>query len=284
MSPWGGRAGPSLADFAPRPDLPARLASVEAETAAHGLARSFELRVELPRGRGDAMILGYDGRDAAGRVVHAVRVATPLGVVMAVGPLDAGDLDRRTATELVPALLGGGPKGEAPGAYRTGTDLNGDGRLDVVLRNEAGVISIWHFDGLGSGAYEIEMEASPTRASDLDGDGRIDLEGDLEIAPGDAIAPRFRDVATFDSGRYTNRSASARAWHMRMARAANAPAGAPDETRLRIALERSFHEVLAGARPVKNVLEDLRREPVSTGLRSTFERHVRVIAALSHLR
>ncbi|APR81028.1 Hypothetical protein A7982_06375 [Minicystis rosea] len=284
MSPWGGRPGPSLADFAPRPDIAARLASVEVETRALRLARSFEQRVDLPKGRGAAVILGYDGRDAAGRAVHAVRVATPLGVVMAVGPLDVGELDRRAATELVPALLGGGSKGEAPGAYRSGTDLNGDGLLDVVLRNEAGVLAVWHFDGLGSGAYEIEMEAPPTRASDLDGDGRVELEGELPLAPGDAIAPRLRDVAGFESARYTNKAAPARAWHARMARAATIPGAAPDETRLRITLERSWHEMLGGTRPAKNVLEDLRRESVSAGLRPSFERHLRVIAALSTLR
>ncbi|MFT3768366.1 MAG: VCBS repeat-containing protein [Minicystis sp.] len=278
MSPWGGRPRPSFADFVPQPDLQARLASIDTETAAHGLARSFELRVDLPKGAGTAVIRGYDGTDVAGRPVHAVRVATPLGVVMAVGPLDVGELDRRAATELVPALVGGEEKGDAPGAYRTGTDLNGDGLLDVVLRNEAGVLSIWHFDRLGSGAYEIEMLAPPTRALDLDGDGRIDFEGEIPPAPGDAIAPRFRDVATFAGGRYVNTSPAARAWHTQRARAGVSLTR--DEVRLRATLERAWHTVLSGDQPVKNVLETLRNEVVPEALRAAFDRHARGIAGL----
>src|SRR6185369_4447109 len=124
----------------PRADLDGRLAAIDREAAALGLARGAEIRAELPRKGGAAVIRGYDGVDAAGRAVHAVRVATPLGVVMAVGPLDIGDADRRAATELVPALV----VGAEGGAFRSGTDLNGDGMIDVVLKSESGALAIWH--------------------------------------------------------------------------------------------------------------------------------------------
>ena len=285
VSPWGAQAGPSFAAFAPRPDLEARLATIDGETSALGLARSFELRVELPRKGGPAVIRGYEGQDVAGRPVHAVRVATPLGVVMAVGPLDAHELDRRVATRIVPALVGGGPKGDEVGAFRTGTDLNGDGRLDVVVRDDAGALAVWHFDGLGSGAYEVVMEAPPTRGADLDADGHVDLEGELPVARGDAIAPRLRDVATFADGRYSDATPAARAWHRQRARAATAGSSARDDgARLRAALERAWHTILAGERPVENVLAELRKEPVPPLLRSAFDRHVYTIAALRPIR
>lgn len=272
VSPWGGRTSPSFAPFVPRPDLEGRLAAVDAEAASLGLSRAAEIRVELPSKAGPAMIRGYDGHDAAGRPVHAVRVATPLGVVMALGPLDTGDLDRRQATELVSAL-------HEAGAYRSGTDLTGDGRLAVVLRNEAGALAIWHFDALGSSAYDVVMEAPPLRGLDVDGDGRVDLAGELPIAPDDPIAPRLADVATFDGARYSNASPAARAWH---AGRAGAPilAKAPDEARLRVAVERAWHGILAG-QPAEVVLQVLRRESVPPALRASYDRHMRVIAALA---
>lgn len=279
VSPWGGQPGPTLAPFAPRPDLEARLAAVDAETTALELKRVYDIRVKLPRGDADAVIRGYDGTDVAGRAVHAVRVATPLGVVMAVGPLDVGDIERREATELLPALIGG--DAGKPGAFLTGNDLNGDGRLDVVLRSDSGAIAIWHFDGLGSGAYEIAMAIAPSRGADVDGDGRVDLIGERPTPASDPIAPRFADVATFHEGRYTNASPSGRAWHARRARAAVSPSGAKDDARLRAAIERAWHTILAGTETAENVLRDLRREPAPPALRASFERHVREVATLS---
>lgn len=279
VSPWGGQPGPTLAPFAPRPDLAARLATVDAETAALRLRRAYEIRVKLPHGPGEAVIRGYDGADVAGRAVHAVRVASPLGVVMAVGPLDVGDLERRAPTELLPALLGG--EAGKPGAYLTGSDLNGDGRLDVILRGDSGQIAIWHFDGLGSGAYEISMAIPPARGADVDGDGRVDLIGERATPASEPIAPRFADVGTFADGRYTNASAAAKAWHAARARAVITPTGAKDDARLRAAIERGWHTILAGTETAENVLRDLRREPVPPALRASFDRHVRDVASLA---
>jgi hypothetical protein len=279
VSPWGAQPGPSLSPFVPRPDLDARLAAIDRETAALGLSRSAELRVDLPRGGGPAVIRGYEGHDVAGRPVHAVRVATSLGVVLAVGPLDVGDLARREATELVPALVGGAKPGER-GAFQTGTDLNGDGRTDVILRNDSGKIAIWHFDVRGSGEYAVEMVIPPSRGADLDGDGRADLIGEIESPSGDPIAPRFSDMATFEGGRY----ASSKRWHAARAGAISARKDLGDAARLRASLERAWHVALAGTEPAENVLKALGREPVPPTLRAAFERHVRAIAKILGLR
>jgi hypothetical protein len=281
---------------------------VDAEAAALRLVRATELRVELPRragkAGGPAVIRGYDGRDAGGRAVHAVRVATARAVVMALGPLDTHDLDRRAPTELVPALLAEG----GVAAFRSGTDLNGDGSVDVVTRNEAGVLSIWRIDELGSAAYPIAMEAPPARGIDVDGDARVDLVGELPVDRDDPIAPRLGDVATFDAGRYSNATPAARAWHARMARklqpapapvpapvpappASGSPATSPsaspappppipDDVRLRTAIERAWHAILAG-HPPEDALRALGREPVPRSLRPAFDRHLRVIASLA---
>jgi hypothetical protein len=269
VSPWGALPGPTLAAYAARPDLPARLAAVDAEAAALRLARSFERRVELPRGRGPAVIRGYAGLDAGGRAVHAVRVATGLGVVLALGPLDPGDLERRAPTALVAGLPQGG-------------DLNGDGLLDVVVRAEDGALAVWHFDALGSGPYAIAMAAPPLRALDIDGDGRLDLEGEIAAAPGDPLAPRLLDVATYEAGRYSDASPSARAWHAKKAR--DVPAGKGPEAALRAALERAWHTILAGSERGEIVLSRLRAERVPAALSPWFERSVRLVAAIQPTR
>jgi hypothetical protein len=251
---------------------------IDAETATLGLIQTEEIRAELPpRGSGRTAVLrGYQGVDAAGRRVHAVRVATPRGIVLAVGPLEAADLDRQRATELVPALLVGA-SGEG-GAFRSGSDLNGDGTLDVVLRNDAGALSIWHIGELGSGLYAVSMAAPPTRGIDVEGSGRIDLWGQLPVDPADPLAPRLADVATFTGAAYSDDTAAARAWHAREA-ALLPPTAGGDAARLRAALERAWHAVLSG-RPQEKALETLRRERVPPSLRASFEMHARAIATI----
>lgn len=275
VSPWGGPTTPRLDAFLPRSDLPARLASIDAETAPLGLARSVEIAAKLPGGA-EVVIRGYDGRDAAGRAIHAVRAATARAVVMAVGPLDMGDADRRAATELVPALV----IGTDGAAYRSGTDLNGDGAPDVVVKSDAGALEIWRLGELGAGRYEVAMEAPPLGGAIVGEGGRIALAGTAPIEPGDPIAPRLDDVAVFDGARYSNGAAAARAWH---ARRADEPRGAAekgrDDLRLAGAIERAWHAILAG-RPRKAELDALAREPVPEALRASFARHTRRLAAI----
>lgn len=274
VSPWGGGELPPLSAFAPRPDLDAQLEAMDREAAAHGLRLEVELRGALPRGAGEVVVRGYEGVDAVGRRVTAVRVATARGVVMAVGPLAAGDQDRRRATELVPALVAGGEPGG--GAFASGTDLNGDGAPDVAVRNEAGVLEIWAVRPAGAAPYAVELEAPPTEALDVDGDGWVDLAGRAAVPEGDPIAPVLRDVATFEGDRYTDRSAAARAFH---AAAKSPPAAPPDDaTRLRRAIERAWHARLAGE-PRAAVLAALDREAVPLALRVAFAAHRQRVAA-----
>lgn len=279
VSPWGSARDVPLRQLFQAPDLGAQLARLDRETASLALALTHELRATLPLGEGDALIRGYEGVDALGRAIHAVRVVTPRGIVMAVGPIDPSDTRRDQATELVPALI---RASDGVGAYRSGTDLNGDGRIDVVVRSDAGALSIWHVGAMGAAPYEIEMLAPPERAVDLDEDGRIDLVADLPLDAGDAIAPRFSDVATFSEGRYSNRSEVARAHHARLAEpeppALPGPPPRP-ELRLRAALERAFHAALA-AKARSAVLDELDREAVPPGLKASFDRHRARIAAL----
>jgi hypothetical protein len=291
VSPWGTRPDAALAAYVRAPDLDAELSRVDAETQALGLRMIDEIRAEPPTraGRGTGVtvaIRGYAGRDAGGRAIHATRVATPRGVVLAVGPLDVGDLDRREPTELCPTVP---PLDDGSGlVFRSGTDLNGDGSLDVVLRNDAGELAVWHVGELGSGAYPVSCAAPVTRGLDLDGDGRLDLWGQIPVDPADPIAPRLVDVATFAAGAYSNATAAARAWHAHAVRAVGAPpqpkqgagpTSVSDAVRLRAALERAWHTILSGE-PREQALSELRRESVPQPVRASFDRHASEIAAI----
>jgi len=289
VSPWGERDSPALGPYVPAPDLQAQLGKVDAETAQLGMRMTQEIRRDLPRAEGPLVLRGYAGVDAIGRPTHAVRAATSRGVVMALGPLDARD-PRDRATELVPALVEGAAEegGKIRGAYASGTDLNGDGAADVVLRAETGALEIWRLTAISSVRYDVLLEETPTRAVDVDGDGRLDLVGEVAVAPDDPIRPRLEDVATFDGARYSHAAAPARAYHARRAAELEAdsrpapptapdagpPPPPPDELRLRRALERAWHRLLAGE-PRARVLAELDREPVPAALRSAFEAHRR---------
>ncbi len=278
VSPWGSDPDISLRQLFQAPDLGGQLARLDAETASLGLRVTQEIRVELPQRAGEALIRGYEGQDALGRAVHAVRVVTPRGIVMAAGPADAADTRRDQPTELVPALV---TAGDGAGAYRSGTDLNGDKLLDVLLRSDAGTLSLWHFSALGAAPYEIEMKAPPRRGIDLDEDGRIDLAGEVSVEAGDLLAPRVTDVASFDGVRYSNRTEAARAYHARLAEPPPPPAPGPPmrpESRLRAALERAFHAALAGMEK-KRVLAELDQEAVPKELDASFHRWRERIAA-----
>jgi hypothetical protein len=210
-----------------------------------------------------------------------VRVATPRSVVLALGPLEAGDLDRSLATELVIGLMASsdGASGSSGVAFQSGTDLNGDGSPDVVVKNEAGALAIWHVRELGSGAYDITMVTPPTGAIDVDGDGRIGLFGQVPIDAGDPIAPRLMDAATFDGAGYSDSTPSARGFHAREAEARPARKGDGDVARLRAAIERAWHAILYGA-PRDSVLATLERETAPRALAGSLEGHRKRIASL----
>jgi hypothetical protein len=308
---FGPALVPPLSMYVGQPDLDAQLGAVEAETQALGLSLAKELRGELPRAAGPVVVRAYVGRDALGRERHAVRVATSRGVVMAVGPLAPTD-PRDRATELVTALVPGPLGDEASGAYQSGTDLNGDGSPDVVVRNERGVMEVWGILATGATLYTIVLEVPATRALDVDNDGQVDFVGEVEVAPDDPIAPRLEDAATFQGAMYSNRTAAAKAWHARRADAlaaatpnstgtgagtgaatgtgtatgtgAGAGAGAAppvsDAMRLRRALELAWHRILSGA-PRKAALENLDKEPIPADLREPFQRYRRIISRIA---
>ncbi|WP_437775374.1 FG-GAP repeat domain-containing protein [Sorangium sp. So ce1097] len=197
------------------------------------------------------------------------------------------------------------------GVFRSGTDINRDGAPDVVLSNEAGDLEIWAVQPFGAARYTVELAVPPRFALDIDQDGILELAGRVPVKTGDPIAPELVDVAGFDGGRYTHRGSAARAFHAARAGVDDAAragadnrdhdaarAGADnrgrdaaragtddrgrdgerqeppkdDAARLRRALERAWHALLAG-RPAKETLAALDREPVPPDLQRAFAAH-----------
>ena len=274
VSAWGNAAAPPLSAFVLPADLPARLQAIDSETSHLGLTLALELRGALPAAAGPIVVRAYEGVDAVGRKTHAVRIATAHAVVMAVGPLDSADHDRNQATELV-AALALGPDGDLRGAaLRSGSDLNGDGAPDVVLRSETGALEIWRIDRMGSSRYDVVLETSPTRAEDADGDGSVDLLGEAWVAGTEPISARLVDIATFDGHRYANTTEKARAYHAARLQSFSDPATRNDSSgdagRLQRAVQGCWHAILAG-RPRKNALAALDRELVPAELRQAFQ-------------
>lgn len=266
---------PPLGAYVIRPELPPHLAELDREAAESGLELDFEQRLELPDAGDPIVVRVYVGRDSVGRAVHAVRAATPFGIVLAAGPLRTDDVRRREATEFVPALAT--DQDGHPIAYHSLTDLTGTGAIDLVLRSEAGRLEVWRLGPRAAIEYPIVLDVRATRAADLDGDGRVDLLGEVPIAADDPIQPRLEDWATFAAGSFTHRSEPARALHERAAaERARPPRGETPEARARRVLERAWHQILAGQDP-EEILDKLDDETPSGKLRTSFRDHRRRI-------
>lgn len=282
VSPWGEEGRPRLADYAVRPDLAAHVATIEDEAARLGLVEDGRVEAKDARSGDPLVAVSLVGRDAIGRAVHAVRVASPWGVVLARGPLDLRDVRRREATVLRREpedpldLAIGDPLPTSPLA-----DLLGDGAAHVVLRGERGQLEVWKVTSRASTQVAVVMDVEPTAARDVDGDGRFDLVGRVPPRDGDPIAPAFIDVATWTGASLTHRSPVARSWHAAQrdrARARRAAATA-DVARLREALQAAWHAVLAGDDQAR-ALEALDRERPSPALRDAWADHGRRIARI----
>lgn len=276
VSPWGDAGRPTLSPYLAGPNLEAHLAAIDAEigSAGLGLGLAQELEAPLPGDAGKIVLRGYEGADSLGRRATATRAATPFGIVLAVGPsvelsrAEPADRSER-ATELVlelgpldldplPAGAPEAPEGRTEVRFRSLSDLNGDGALDVVLRNHAGAVEIWRLGRTAASPYPVRFPARPSGARDVDGDGLPELEAALPVAAGDPIAPKLVAALGFSKGAYGPLAPGAVAHHAaEAARRAFAEPADPRE-RLELAVERAFYRVLSEP-DSKGALEELDR-------------------------
>lgn len=265
VSPWLDDL--RLDSIAPGPDLEAQLQRIDAEMAHENMSRDQEIPGRFSDGT-QFVIRSFVGTDAVRRRPRtAVRVATGFGVMLALGPVAAGGVGRAPRTELVAALADGG-------GWRSGTDLNGDGCPDMVVRGEDGSIEVWCLMPRGASAYPVQSIVPPDHAVDIDEDGRPDLAARIHLGSGDAIAPSVIEVAVFHDGEYRADAEPVKAWHLRECRRLGTPADADagvvsDPVReLSSIIETAWHGLRAGRG--KAVLEEAdakvrAKAPLATG-------------------
>lgn len=259
------------------PNLDAHVKRIDDEALANGYRLRIEQRGRLPDGD-EVVIRAYEARDPFGRVAHLTRVATPVGVILALGPPDPKEI-LSPACELVASLVNGG--------WSSGTDLNGDGVPEVVVKDGAGLLSAWRIERFGASPLPIDLALPATFALDVNGDGRPDFAGRVEVEEGDPISPRFLDAAVFDGARYTNEHDEVRAWHVKEREGAKTRMEEAIEEKLptvarQAALEQAWHSVLAG-KEAKAALAELDRAdekigPASEVLRQAWGRWRAVVA------
>ena len=222
----------------PLDDLEGHVARAEREGRASGLEVALRVEGKISGGR-RFVALGLGGRDPLGRPLHAVRVATPASIVLALGPPALSAPDPTEPNELLPSLMEGG-------AYPSGTDFTGDGAPDVAVRAADGTLAVFRIDPMGATRYAVRSTVVPTRAMDANADGRPDLAGSAPVPPGDAISPDLVDVAIGVGTAFRNDVPDALAFHR--ARRDRQPPGpaASAEVRLRAAVERAYHALRAG--------------------------------------
>lgn len=243
VSPWLDDL--RLDTIAPSPDLEAQLQRIDAEMTHESMSRDQEIPGRFSDGT-KFVIRSFVGTDAVRRRPRtAVRVATGYGVMLALGPAAPGGAGRPVRTELVAALADGG-------GWRSGTDLNGDGCPDMVVRGEDGSIELWCLMPRGASAYPVQSLVPPDHAVDVDEDGRPDLAARVQLGAGDAVSPFVLEVAVFQDGGYRADAEAAKSWHLREWRRLTVPAdadaggGSDRAPELTTIIETAWHALRAG--------------------------------------
>ena len=265
VSPWGALGRPNLSLYAERPDLDHWLETIDEETARSGLDLSEERRAKDPASGAEPVVRAYVGSDPVGRMLHATRVASPFGVVLAVGALAPRDGADR-AVEIVPAIdLGAGE------VWHSLSDLEGDETLELLLRAPSGALELWSLGARGAAPIAHDLPCTPDRLLALDpGAGLACARPTL----GRSTKPELVEIATPRAGRLTRSSAEAHAWHARQRDLRMSKTAGPDATAtLTRAVERCFHALAAGDER-SSTLGELSRVDAGSALRSERDAYV----------
>lgn len=233
VSPWPKDV--SLQSLMRASTMEEHLERVAAEMQVEGLALDTEVCGELDDAE-TFCIRSYRGQDDLGNQRRAVRVATRYGVVMALGPTSSHDTMRGVEIALVPSL---------DEAWKSGSDLNGDGMPDVVVARSGGALEVWGLHARGASPYPIDALVPVTGAMDVDGDGRPDLAGTVPVPPGESLAPSLVEVVSFAAGRYRSDTPSVRGFHARRGREM------AEERSGSAHVERAWHALRSGKDPAK---------------------------------
>ncbi|MBK6518549.1 MAG: hypothetical protein IPM79_16485 [Polyangiaceae bacterium] len=272
MSPWGARGGPHLGLFVETPSLERHLAAIDAEARAEGL-KPYAAAAVSGRDKTRYEVRAFEGEDGVGRRTTAVRVATPFGVVLALGPL-AHDDPRGVATTFVRSMtLGAGTSLSLP------ADLTGDGHPELFVSSEGGPARLYSLRARGATEVTIELRGGAKELR-LAGDGYA-LWSSREAEPSPSLTPRLERIATFEGGSFSEAHAGARAWHeAEAARDAGPREDEPAPARLSRAARRAFHAAMAASSAADKgaALEALEQEAAPSDLQARWQETLDVIA------
>ncbi len=252
MSVW-----PKLGDYAERPDLDAKLSAIDAEAKAAKLELVREVET---KGEGGTVyvVRSYRGVDTLDRPTWACRVASPFGVIMALGP-DAADA--REPHEAVFEIEAGASRLFAsPGQLVPGGDP------ELLLKNARGELAVWRLSARGATEIRIELASPPVRLVDLS-NGELGLAAIVTAPPERERPLALLRVAAFDGAGFTERAPAARRFHEEEREQANVvPETETAEARLDRRTRRAFHAILAGEKK-KDVADAFSRDDVAPELR-----------------
>ncbi len=251
---------PPLGLYAEPDDLEERLAAIERETAAAGLELDQEVTTSSESGT-RYVVRSYRGRDRLGSPTRATRVASPHGVVLAVGPEHERQDD--APTELVRFFeLGEGRVLALPGPLVEG------GEPEIVLRARSGALGVYTLGPRGAAQIPVGLPAPPTRVREL-ASGRLALAVDLRVPP-DREPPLLAEVVATEVGsRFDVRGPEVGAFHGRERDRLSEPvAEESDAARLDRITLRAFHAIRAGE-DAKITAEAVGAVPMPTDLRDT---------------
>jgi len=230
VSPW-----PALRLYAEQPDLDARLAAIDHETAGAKLTLEHEARTKGETG--DAYVVrSYRGVDLMGHTTWACRAASPYGVVLAVGPGDPS-----IASEVVFAAdAGSGRIFASPGQLIAG------GEPEVLLRDRAGALSVWTLGLRGASPVSIDLVPPPIGVRVLD-TGEIVLVSEMTVPSLSEPPLMVAAAAGFSDGRFKKDAGTARRFHAEMEAAyAAVPEGEAAAERFDRVTIHAFHAIRAG--------------------------------------
>lgn len=252
MSAW-----PKLGDYAERPDLEAKVVAIDSEAKAAGLELVREVETKGESGT-VYVVRSYRGVDTLGRATWACRVASPFGVIMAVGPDEA---DVREPHEPVFEIDAGESR-----LFASPGQLVAGGDPELLLRNARGELAAWHLLARGASEIPIELASPPARLVTLS-NGELALAAVITAPSLHEPALTLLRVAAFDGARFSERATLAKRFHEEERERANVvPEAETAEARFDRRTRRAFHAILAGEKK-KEVAAAFSRDDVPPELR-----------------
>lgn len=242
--------------------------AIELERTAEGLTPTLQASARAKDGT-PYEVRAFEGTDGLGRRTSAVRVASPYGVVLAVGPLTEED-PRNRPTGFMPAI----PSGDGT-ARKLPSDLTGDGHPEIVLRSDRGDIAVYTLGPRGATELPVEIAPPPSELRTVAGEIAL-WSRSVAAAPGGAplLAPIYERIAMFDGARFTETVSTVRAFHSaERERRRAAPEGETPPERLVRKLELAFHAALADPDPKGRVaaMESVEEEKPPADLADEWE-------------